>query len=99
MTKSSIIIESRTGLICLVGALLVSCLSLPSEQTVARMYEREHPSAKILSVTKTTENKADPLKAHVRFYISFTNPPDPTIRHDLWTYGRVAEGWLRGANN
>jgi hypothetical protein len=42
-----------------------------------------------------TENEVDLVKARVRFHISFTNPPDPTIRHDLWTYGRVAEGWLR----
>jgi hypothetical protein len=78
---------------------LCGCLSLPSEQWVAHRYEFEHPGAKVISVTKIIENESDYLKARARFHIDYNVSSDRKIHHDTWTYGHVAEGWLRRGVN
>jgi len=77
---------------------MLGCLGLPSEQWVARHYEAEHPGAKVVNVTKTSESRGGLPESLVRFHIEYMTA-DKKITHDTWTYGRVAEGWLRGANN
>jgi hypothetical protein len=72
---------------------LTSCASLPSNEKVATLYEREHDGRKVIKVEERAIMQHQ--SREILFEIFYITPATIAPKSDTWRYYQVAEGWIR----
>ncbi len=73
--------------------MLTGCGTLPSKETAARIYEREHRDRHVVRVEQRQEG--EDLQMKTFFDVTYTRVADAAPKKDILQYHRVAEGWVR----